>query len=224
MKNIAIFGAGGFGREVKWLIDEINKKSNTWNFLGYFDDDFTNSINIPDGQRLGNMDTLNKWPEPLSLVFALGSPEIKKKVILKVENDQFSFPALIHPSVFIGNNVEIGEGCIICAGCIITVDIKIGKHVILNLGCTIGHDSIIGNYSSFMPSVNLFYVQRQKEVGNFPQLDAFLNIQIQRVRIFVLFEHLNQNVLGFTTATYITPHYPVMNRALRFGVTWSFYN
>ena len=37
MKKIAIFGAGGFGREVKWLIDDINEKKHTWDFIGYFD-------------------------------------------------------------------------------------------------------------------------------------------------------------------------------------------
>ena len=41
MKKIAIFGAGGFGREVKWLIDDINEIQPNWEFIGFFDDDFT---------------------------------------------------------------------------------------------------------------------------------------------------------------------------------------
>ncbi len=77
---------------------------------------------------------------------------------------------------------------------------------------------------AFMPSVNLFYSQSYKKIGNYPQLDAFVNLQIQRVRIFVTMEHANQGMQGFTTATYITPHYPIPNRAFRFGVSWSFYN
>jgi sugar O-acyltransferase (sialic acid O-acetyltransferase NeuD family) len=63
---------------------------------------------------------------------------------------------LIHPNVLIGkDDVAIGEGAIICAGCLITVNIKIGKHVILNLSCTVGHDTVISDYCSFMPSVNI---------------------------------------------------------------------
>ena len=155
MKNIAIFGCGGFGREVKWLIDDINRKSNEWNFIGYFDDDFTNALHIPDVQKIGNLNDLNNWKDSLCLVFAIGNPQIKKRIIINVNNPNISYPILIHPTVCIGNDVEIGKGSIICAACIITVNIKIGEHVILNLGCTVGHDSIIGDFSSFMPSVNI---------------------------------------------------------------------
>lgn len=62
---------------------------------------------------------------------------------------------MIHPSVIYSERVEFGEGCIICAGNIITVDIKIGNHVIVNLDCTIGHDAKIGDYSTVLPSVNI---------------------------------------------------------------------
>ena len=53
------------------------------------------------------------------------------------------------------SNVLVGEGSIICAGTILTTDIKIGRHVILNLCCTVGHDSLIGDFCSFMPAVNI---------------------------------------------------------------------
>jgi sugar O-acyltransferase (sialic acid O-acetyltransferase NeuD family) len=67
-----------------------------------------------------------------------------------------SFPTLIHPNVIIGHDfVNIGEGSIICASNIITVNINIGKFVILNLQCTVGHDTSIKDYCSFMPSVNI---------------------------------------------------------------------
>lgn len=51
--------------------------------------------------------------------------------------------------------MEIGEGTIICAGTIITVDIKIGNHVIINLDCTLGHDDVIEDYVTIYPSVNV---------------------------------------------------------------------
>ena len=67
------------------------------------------------------------------------------------------FPTLIHPTVIIGDKrfVEIGEGCIICASCIITTYIVIKDFVTLNLQCTVGHDTIINDYSAFMPSCNI---------------------------------------------------------------------
>ena len=62
---------------------------------------------------------------------------------------------MIHPNVRISQYVKMGHGNIICAGNILTVNIKLGNHVILNLDCTVGHDAIIGDYSTILPSVNI---------------------------------------------------------------------
>jgi len=155
MKKIAIFGAGGFGREVKWLIDEINKDENKWEFIGYFDDDFSHVNKINSSLFLGGRNDLNQWKEELAIIFAIGNPIVKRDVISIIKNPSLHFPVLIHPSVKMGASVELGEGCIVCAGNILTVDIKLGSHVILNLSCTVGHDTEIGNFSSFMPTVNI---------------------------------------------------------------------
>ncbi|MGI6341514.1 MAG: acetyltransferase [Bacteroidales bacterium] len=157
MKKIAIYGAGGFGREVEFLIQSINENKPQYEFIGYFDDvkykgDIINSFPI-----LGGMNELNNYQDELCLAVAVGDPVTKKKIITNIVNKKISYPTLIHPNVVIGNKdvVSIGEGCIICAGVMITVNIEIKDFVILNLGCTVGHDVVIGNYSSFMPSVNI---------------------------------------------------------------------
>ena len=49
----------------------------------------------------------------------------------------------------------MGKGCIVCAGNLITTNVRIGDFVILNLGCTVGHDTVIHDYAAFMPSVNI---------------------------------------------------------------------
>ena len=62
----------------------------------------------------------------------------------------------------------ISKGCIICGGTIITCNIVIGSFVTLNLMCTIGHDTIIDDFSSFMPSVNIsgeVHIQEKVYVG-----------------------------------------------------------
>lgn len=156
MNNIAIIGAGGFGREVKMLIDQINQKSKIYNFIGFFDDGLEQGQLVNDFPVLGSVEDINAIQERLAIVCAIGMPTLKKKLLDKISNQHISFPTLIHPNVIIGeDNVEIGHGCIICAGNLITVDIKIGNHVIFNLGCTVGHDTIIKDYCSFMPSVNV---------------------------------------------------------------------
>ena len=156
MKEIAIIGAGGFGREVKMLIDQINEKENKFHFIGYFDDGIEKGKEINGHKILGNTEDLNEYNGEIDLVFSLADPKLKKKILSNISKKDINFPTLIHPSCFIGgDNVNIGEGTIICAGTIITVDINIGEHVILNLSCTVGHNTSIGSYSSFMPSVNI---------------------------------------------------------------------
>ncbi len=156
MNNIAIFGAGGFGREVKMLIDQINTRQQLYNFVGYFDDGEAVGTVINNFPVLGGMDELNSYQGQLNIVLAIGHPQTKKKILSKISKRDVLYPVLIHPNVFIGtDDVNIGEGSIICGGCMITVNIKIGRHVILNLGCTVGHDTFVHDYCSFMPSVNI---------------------------------------------------------------------
>ena len=135
MKDIAIFGAGGFGREVLTLINDINKVEKLWNIVGFFDDgckkgDIINGITV-----LGTTQDLNNWNKEISVVIAIGNPIVKKKIIDNINNQYVDYPTIIHPTVLIGdqNYVKIGKGCIICANNIITTNIEIGDFVILNL-------------------------------------------------------------------------------------------
>ena len=157
MKELAIFGAGGFGREVLSLVNGINKATPSYRVVGFFDDGCKRRESVHGFPILGGMEDLNAWESDLCLAVAIGSPEMKRKVVESIVNPRVTFHSLIHPSVIIGDegSVEIGEGSIICAGTIITTDIRIGKFVILNLECTVGHDAVIKDYSSFMPACNI---------------------------------------------------------------------
>ena len=62
---------------------------------------------------------------------------------------------LIHPFAVLGQQIKLGEGSVVTAGCVLTADIEIGKHVLLNLNTTVGHDVIVGDYSSIMPGAHL---------------------------------------------------------------------
>ena len=157
MKDIAVYGAGGFGREVLALIKNINTVTPTWNIVGFFDDAFEKGEMFNGYPNLGGVDDLNKWETPISIAVSIGSPVSKKGVLDRISNPLVDYPTLMHPSVWIGDKdfVEIGKGGIICAGVMITTNIIIKDFVILNLQCTVGHDTVINDYSSFMPSVNI---------------------------------------------------------------------
>lgn len=157
MKDIAIFGIGGFGREVLALIKDINKVEPTWNIVGFFDDGYEKGIVVNGYPNLGKGEDLNKWDKPISVAVAIGSPVIKKSVLDNIHNPLVDYPTLIHPSVWIGDKefVEIGKGGIFCSGVMITTNVQIKDFVILNLQCTVGHDTVINDYAAFMPTVNI---------------------------------------------------------------------
>lgn len=155
MEKIAIVGTGGFAREVLSLIMDINRQSSKYDFLGFVDSDDSHVIH--GYPIIGNDDEVNETKEHLSLAIAVGEPQIKERIRNKYNNPLVSFPTLVHPSVIIGDktSVRFGEGCILCAGSILTTDIRIDNFVTLNLQCTVGHDTIIEDYVSCMPSVNI---------------------------------------------------------------------
>lgn len=153
MKKICIVGAGGFAREVAWLIDEINEKKTEWEILGYIDENEENIGKELNGYKvIGNIDYLNTLKD-VYVVIAIGNGKIREKVENKIKNKKY--PILIHPTVIKSKYLSIGEGSIICAGNIITTNIKIGKHTIINLSCTVGHDVVLNDYTTILPDVNI---------------------------------------------------------------------
>jgi len=154
MKPIAIYGAGSFGRETLMLIRQINADKPRWEPVGFFDDNYPVGERIHDVPVIGDIHDLNAHEEGLYIVIAVGNPKVRKKIYNKIQNDLISFATLIHPSVQIEEfqHCSIGHGTIIAAGNILTTDIHIGQHVLLNMACTCGHDVRIGDFASIMPN------------------------------------------------------------------------
>lgn len=182
MKSIYIIGAGGFGREVAWLIERINenetRKGNgtVWKIVGFIDDNEELRGKYEDDyQVVGSCNDLMALAEQNEVyaVCAVGASKTRKKIIDRFVNSKVKFATVIDPSVMISKRVEIGEGVIICAGTILTVDIKIGNHVIINLDCTIGHDDEIHDFVTIYPSVN---VSGNVEVGECSEMGTGMQI------------------------------------------------
>lgn len=158
MKDIAIYGAGGFGREVACLIKRINEKGPTWNFIGFFDDneaiwDTCNEY----GAVLGGINTLNAWHKDLSLAIGIGLPKTVHSVVQHIHNTHIDFPNLLDPTVIVADqgNIKLGIGNIFAANCIISIAVSVGDFNTFNNNTVLGHDDMIGCFNSFMPNVNL---------------------------------------------------------------------
>jgi sugar O-acyltransferase (sialic acid O-acetyltransferase NeuD family) len=137
----AIIGAGGFGREIKAAIGIPNIK--------FFVDDKYEDLN-------NNILGLSKFdPKKYIVVVAIGDPKDRFDIIQRLPKETKYFTFIDPSAIIIDENIQIGEGSIICAGNIITTNVKIGKHAHLNLQTTIGHDCKIGDYFTTAPGVKI---------------------------------------------------------------------
>ncbi len=182
MKDIAIFGAGGMGRETACLIDRLNKSGECWNFVGFFDDGLpVGQLVSHYGEVLGGIETLNAWPRDIALSIALGNPDLIYKIKSAITNPRVSFPNLIDPSFEIVDPMtfSIGEGNIIQQHCMASCGTSIGDFNLLNGGVSLRHDVVVGNYNSFMPEVR---VSGNVEIGDCNFLGVG-SIVIQQIKI-----------------------------------------
>ncbi|MFK7905576.1 MAG: putative porin [Chitinophagales bacterium] len=78
--------------------------------------------------------------------------------------------------------------------------------------------------NAYNPATGQFYLQDQ-ELQFYPIVDAYVNVKIQRVRVFLSMQHLNQGFFSRGNNGYFDVlHYPMQDRALKFGVRWMFFD
>ncbi|MGO3801507.1 MAG: acetyltransferase [Fusobacterium sp.] len=155
MKDIVIVGAQGIAVGVSWIIEEINRKNNEWNILGFIDDNEDLLNKELNGYRvIGNTEKLKSMDKDIYIIIAIGDGNIRKKIVNKLGDKKYA--TIIHPDVkFSKKLTKIGEGTIIWPGTIFNVFCNIGKHVYVNMNCTIGHDVTLRDYVTVLPASNI---------------------------------------------------------------------
>lgn len=156
MRDLVIFGTGGSAREVHQLAEDVNADRATWNVLGFLDDDVSKEGGVVHGLPvLGR----REWLAARSVAVALGvgSSAARWRLFrdLSTLNPRIEYPTLVHPLASIGDRSELGAGSIVCAGSVLTTDLKVGNHVMLNLACTVSHDSCLEDFVTCAPGVNI---------------------------------------------------------------------
>lgn len=133
--KLALFGYGGHAREVACQINQP--------VTFFVDDEFAKG----EIRALSTFDPLE-----FNIMIAVADCNLKKSIADKLPK-QTRYFSFIHPTALImDKNVTIGEGSFIGAHSILTTNIKLGKHSLINRGNQIGHDCVIGDYFSMMPN------------------------------------------------------------------------
>jgi sugar O-acyltransferase (sialic acid O-acetyltransferase NeuD family) len=152
LPRLGIFGAGASAREVAWLAQE------RWG------DGIDITFVVDQPEQAGR--TVNGFPtlhlEEFAQRFlntpicvAVGDPAGRERCVQACAARGMEFVSLVHPRTESSRWVSIGEGTIICAGSILTTNIVIGRHVHVNIDCTISHDASVGDFTTLSPGVHI---------------------------------------------------------------------
>ncbi len=157
MRKIAIIGAGGFGQEVFCIWrDMLDAKNIQYDFVGFFDD--TDALKENSyGLVVGKIDDLNTIDYPLEVAIAIGKPNFILSVRNRLNNENLTFPNIIHPTVkFLdGTSTILGQGNILSLDVIISCSCNVGDFNIFNTRSTLGHHDYVGNYNVFSPNAQI---------------------------------------------------------------------
>lgn len=148
VKKLIIIGASALGREVYNYAQDALPNMNIAGFLD-------SRLNILDKYVgyppvIESPDTYMPNPDDV-FVCALGEPDMREKYVKLIESRGGKFISVIHPSAFIGKNVQIGDGTIVSPGANIGCDTKLGNHVYIGLGANVCHDCIVNDFVSVSP-------------------------------------------------------------------------
>jgi len=155
--KIVIVGAGGCGRDFLWTLLDCNKILKKYNIIGFIDDDKSLIGKKVDGiPVLGGLDWFKKKsPKEISCLVAIADSRTRFEIVKKLKSINVKFPIVIHPSVIASQLREIGEGSVIQAGCIFAPNTRLGRHVQINLDCTIGHDSFLDDFVTLTTGIHI---------------------------------------------------------------------
>src|SRR5690348_15172302 len=162
MTPLVIVGAGGFGREVHDVIEAINFVEKSagllrFDFVGFLDDGPVDMDLIANrGPLLGGVNGLADLPPDVEYVIGIGNGDARRRVDEWATRLGRKASSLIHPSAVIGEHGNtIGPGVVVCSHVSITTNVTLGRHVHLNLNCTVGHDATLGDYVTVNPGATI---------------------------------------------------------------------
>ncbi len=149
--SVWIVGAGGFGRETYNIYRDARRELEV---AGFLEEHCAEPGRLINGKPVQDWSIVGSLARGTRFVAAIGSAA-RGRLVDQVAALGFGFDTVIHPTVNRSPWVTIKEGCVVCANCILTAQIEVGPHTILNLACTIGHDVTIGRLVTLSPGVHV---------------------------------------------------------------------
>lgn len=152
MQDLILFGAGGLAKEATALIQDINRKENTFRLIAYaVDDNYYQKDMEIHGISVVSRNWVIEHKDDLVCACAIGYPQERRNVQKSLIQEGVRFVNLIHPTTRLGEGTILGTGCIMEPWCDISEDCCLGDGVFLNGDVNIGHDTVLNDYVTCFP-------------------------------------------------------------------------
>lgn len=166
--RLYIFGAGGHGRELAWLAGQSWADKIETIFVVDQPEFLCDPVNGIPVVLIENIE-----PRNAKFVIGIGNPIVRREIEKHMCGKGLEATQLIHPRAELSKDIKLSEGVVICAGCILTVNIFLARHVHINVGCTISHDAQIEEFTTLSPGV---HVTGNVHIGSDTFIGAGVNI------------------------------------------------
>ena len=154
MRRFAIFGASGCGRGVLPLVRQqlqVDLASGDVDLV--FVDDLPPAP-VVNGQRVL---TYSQWlSEPASsrhMNVAIANSRVREQLVQRCEADGVQFFEVRAANVVQLDEVQLGQGAVLCPFVTLTSNIRIGQHFHANIYSYVEHDCVVGDFVTFAPGV-----------------------------------------------------------------------
>ena len=153
-RDIIIVGAGGWGRELAWILERINEVTPSWRILGFSDDDPAKASGSLEGYPLlGAVEKASKDHPSASMLLAVGDNSVRAALYGRLRGHDF--PAIIDPSAVVAPTVEMRHGVFIGPNAVVASGAELGKFAIVNTHAGVGHDCRVGDFAQLCPGARL---------------------------------------------------------------------
>ena len=150
-KLIGVYGASGFGKEVMPLVRAQFVELDKENFV--FIDDGQANTGLNGYQVLSYTDFINDFKTDKRVTIAIANSQVREKLVARLNQDNVQHLEIQAANTVILDEVEMGEGSLLCPFTCLTSNIKIGKFFHANIYSYVAHDCVIGDYVTFAPGV-----------------------------------------------------------------------
>jgi sugar O-acyltransferase (sialic acid O-acetyltransferase NeuD family) len=143
--TLGIYGAGGMGRDVVFILDAVDAALVDSGRVCFIDD-AVRDHEPHSGLPCWSLAAFAAAHLHGQVVLAIGEPFARERTASRARDAGLEILSLHDPSVRIGRRVELGEGSVLCANTVLSTDLRFGRGVQINFGCAIGHDTVFGDF------------------------------------------------------------------------------